>query len=53
MVEPLEFPSCDPASSAREPVSKAATHAAQVVKAIAFFDNRDFDEFWNRVSPKP
>lgn len=26
---------------------------SQVVKAIAFFDNRDFDEFWNRVSPKP
>jgi uncharacterized protein len=26
---------------------------AKVVKAIAFFDNRDFDEFWNRVSPKP
>jgi uncharacterized protein len=25
----------------------------QVIKAIAFFDNRDFDEFWNRVSPKP
>jgi ketosteroid isomerase-like protein len=25
---------------------------AKVVKAIAFFDNRDFDEFWNRVSPK-
>jgi ketosteroid isomerase-like protein len=25
----------------------------KVVKAIAFFDNRDFDEFWNRVSPKP
>lgn len=25
----------------------------QVVKATAFFDNRDFDEFWNRVSPKP
>jgi hypothetical protein len=24
---------------------------AKVVKAIAFFDNRDFDEFWNRVSP--
>ena len=23
----------------------------QVVKAIAFFDTRDFDEFWNRVSP--
>ena len=26
---------------------------AKVFKAIAFFDNRDFDEFWNRVSPKP
>jgi uncharacterized protein len=26
---------------------------AKVVKATAFFDNRDFDEFWNRVSPKP
>ena len=26
---------------------------AKVIKAIAFFDNRDFDEFWNRVSPKP
>ena len=24
----------------------------KVVKAIAFFDNRDFDEFWNRVAPK-
>ena len=24
---------------------------AKVVKAIAFFDTRDFDEFWNRVSP--
>jgi uncharacterized protein len=23
-----------------------------VTKAIAFFDNRHFDEFWNRVSPK-
>jgi ketosteroid isomerase-like protein len=23
----------------------------QVVKAVAFFDTRDFDEFWNRVSP--
>jgi ketosteroid isomerase-like protein len=22
-----------------------------VVSAIAFFDTRDFDEFWNRVSP--
>jgi ketosteroid isomerase-like protein len=26
---------------------------AKVVKAIAFFDNKDFDEFWNRVSPTP
>ena len=25
----------------------------QVAKAIAFFDTRDFDEFWNRVSPEP
>jgi len=25
---------------------------AKVVKAIAFFDNRDFDDFWNRVSPR-
>jgi uncharacterized protein len=24
---------------------------AQVVKAIAFFDTREFDEFCNRVSP--
>ena len=24
----------------------------KVVKAIAFFDNRHFDEFWNRVSPQ-
>ena len=23
----------------------------KVVKAIAFFDNRDFDEFWHRVRP--
>ena len=26
---------------------------AKVVKTIAFFDNRDFDEFWNRVAPRP
>jgi uncharacterized protein len=26
---------------------------AVVTKAIAFFDNRDFDEFWNRVPPRP
>lgn len=25
---------------------------SKVTKAIAFFDNRDFDEFWNRVAPK-
>jgi uncharacterized protein len=28
-------------------------HDAKVVKAIAFFDNRDFDEFWVRVPPTP
>ena len=33
--------------------SRARMKDAKVVKAIAFFDNRDFDEFWNRVSPKP
>jgi ketosteroid isomerase-like protein len=27
------------------------THG-KVVKAIAFFDTRDFDEFWQRVTPK-
>ena len=26
---------------------------ARVVKATAFFDTRDFDEFWARVSPTP
>lgn len=25
--------------------------AAKVISAIAFFDTREFDEFWNRVSP--
>jgi len=25
----------------------------KVTKAIAFFDTRDFDEFWARVSPAP
>jgi ketosteroid isomerase-like protein len=25
---------------------------AKIIKAIAFFDNRHFDEFCNRVSPK-
>ncbi|WP_204848157.1 nuclear transport factor 2 family protein [Rhodopila globiformis] len=25
----------------------------KVVSAIAFFDTREFDEFWNRVSPAP
>jgi uncharacterized protein len=24
---------------------------SKVIKAIAFFDTRDFDEFWKRVSP--
>jgi len=27
--------------------------AGQVIKAIAFFDTREFDEFWSRVSPTP
>ena len=27
--------------------------AGQVIKAIAFFDTREFDEFWSRVSPAP
>jgi hypothetical protein len=26
-------------------------HDAKVVSATAFFDTREFDEFWNRVSP--
>jgi ketosteroid isomerase-like protein len=26
-------------------------NAGRVIKAIAFFDTRDFDEFWTRVSP--
>jgi uncharacterized protein len=25
----------------------------KVAKAIAFFDTREFDEFWTRVSPTP
>jgi ketosteroid isomerase-like protein len=25
----------------------------KVIKAVAFFDTRDFDEFWTRVSPQP
>ena len=25
---------------------------SKVIKAIAFFDTREFDQFWNRVSPK-
>jgi ketosteroid isomerase-like protein len=29
----------------------AKTKNAKVMKAIAFFDNSHFDEFWNRVSP--
>jgi len=27
--------------------------ANQVIRAIAFFDTREFDEFWSRVSPTP
>lgn len=27
--------------------------AGQVIKATAFFDTREFDEFWSRVSPAP
>jgi uncharacterized protein len=27
--------------------------AGQVIKATAFFDTREFDEFWSRVSPTP
>jgi uncharacterized protein len=26
--------------------------AGQVTKAVAFFDTREFDEFWQRVPPK-
>jgi hypothetical protein len=25
----------------------------KVIKAIAFFDTRGFDEFWTRLSPAP
>jgi uncharacterized protein len=25
----------------------------KVIRAVAFFDTRDFDEFWTRVSPQP
>ena len=28
-------------------------NAGQVIKATAFFDTREFDEFWTRVSPAP
>jgi uncharacterized protein len=27
--------------------------AGQVIKAVAFFDTREFDEFWSRVAPTP
>jgi uncharacterized protein len=26
---------------------------SKVVKVVAFFDTREFDEFWTRVTPKP
>ena len=25
----------------------------KVIRVVAFFDTRDFDEFWTRVSPQP
>jgi ketosteroid isomerase-like protein len=28
-------------------------NAGQVIKATAFFDTRELDEFWSRVSPTP
>jgi hypothetical protein len=28
-------------------------HFLNVIRAVAFFDTREFDEFWNRVTPMP
>ncbi len=49
----------DAAATARDGVPYYNTYTwyfqmkdAKVVKAIAFFDTRDFDEFWKRVSPE-
>jgi uncharacterized protein len=48
----------DAAATARDGVPYHNTYTwyfqmkdGKVVKAIAFFDTRDFDEFWKRVSP--
>jgi uncharacterized protein len=48
----------DAAATARDGVPYLNTYTwyfqmkdGKVVKAIAFFDTRDFDEFWKRVSP--
>jgi ketosteroid isomerase-like protein len=48
----------DAAATARDGVPYRNTYTwyfqmkdGKVVKAIAFFDTRDFDEFWKRVSP--
>jgi len=50
----------DAAATARDDVPYHNTYTwyfqmkdAKVVKATAFFDTRDFDEFWTRVSPEP
>ncbi len=49
----------DAAATARDGVPYYNTYTlyfqmkdAKVVKAIAFFDTRDFDEFWKRVTPE-
>jgi ketosteroid isomerase-like protein len=58
----LRRPSCpifsDAEATARDGVPYRNTYTwyfqmkdGKVVKAIAFFDTRDFDEFWKRVSP--
>ena len=48
----------DAAATARDGVPYRNTYTwyfqmkdGRVVRAIAFFDTRDFDEFWKRVSP--
>jgi uncharacterized protein len=48
----------DAAATARDGVPYRNTYTwyfqmkdGKVVKAIAFFDTRDFDEFWKRVAP--
>jgi uncharacterized protein len=48
----------DGAATAKDGVSYHNTYTwyfqmkdSKVINAIAFFDTREFDEFWNRVSP--